>query len=191
MTGYLLWQAFTATTNSAMTTLADNRALLLKVKLPLELFILTRGCTALVNLGYSLIAYGVMLTVFRIPVHLDGGVFGPHCGASVSLFPGAFLWAAAAYVFYGDVRHLYSVTLTLWMYCSAHLLPGGPTLRLDPAGGGGKSPVPVHPLPAGGGDGGPGPRRRGHGADGPLGRGNIPAGWLLFRRLREPLLQRL
>ena len=68
LTGYLLWQAFTATTNSAMTTLADNRALLLKVKLPLELFILTRGCTALVNLGYSLIAYGVMLAVFRIPV---------------------------------------------------------------------------------------------------------------------------
>ena len=44
LTGYLLWQAFTATTNAAMTTLADNRALLLKVKFPMELFILTRGC---------------------------------------------------------------------------------------------------------------------------------------------------
>ena len=36
LTGYLLWQAFTGTTNSAMTTLADNRTLLLKVKFPME-----------------------------------------------------------------------------------------------------------------------------------------------------------
>ena len=68
LTGYLLWQAFTATTNAAMTTLADNRALLLKVKFPMELFILTRGATALVNLGYSLVAYGVMLVVFQVPL---------------------------------------------------------------------------------------------------------------------------
>ena len=66
LTCYLLWQAFTGTTNSAMTTLADNRTLLLKVKFPMELFVLTRGCTALVNLGYSFVAYGVMLLVFRV-----------------------------------------------------------------------------------------------------------------------------
>ena len=29
LTGYLLWQAFTGTTNAAMTTLSDNRSLLL------------------------------------------------------------------------------------------------------------------------------------------------------------------
>ena len=68
LTGYLLWQAFTATTNAAMTTLADNRALLLQVKFPMELFILARAATALVNLGYSFLAYGVMLLVFRIPL---------------------------------------------------------------------------------------------------------------------------
>lgn len=30
---------------------------------------------------------------------------------------------AAAYVFFGDVKHLYSVILTLWMYCSAIFYP--------------------------------------------------------------------
>lgn len=30
---------------------------------------------------------------------------------------------SVAYVFFGDVKHLYSVLLTLWMYCSAIFYP--------------------------------------------------------------------
>ena len=37
--------------------LVDNKPLLLKVKFPMELFLLTRVYTALINLGYSLAAY--------------------------------------------------------------------------------------------------------------------------------------
>ena len=35
-------------------------------------------------------------------------------------FPTSF---SVAYVFFGDVKHLYSVLLTLWMYCSALFYP--------------------------------------------------------------------
>ena len=119
LTGYLLWQAFTATTNAAMTTLADNRALLLKVKFPMELFILTRGATALVNLGYSLVAYGVMLVVFQVPLRWTLAYL-PVVVACLFLFAlGISYLLSAAYVFFGDIKHLYSVALTLWMYCSA------------------------------------------------------------------------
>lgn len=30
---------------------------------------------------------------------------------------------ATAYVFFGDVKHLYTVLLTIWMYCSAIFYP--------------------------------------------------------------------
>ena len=66
LTGYILWQMFTGATTAAMTTLVDNKPLLLKVKFPMDLFVLTRVYTALINLGYSLAAYVVMLAVFRI-----------------------------------------------------------------------------------------------------------------------------
>ena len=123
LTGYLLWQAFTATTNAAMTTLADNRALLLKVKFPMELFILTRGATALVNLGYSLVAYGVMLVVFQVPLRWTLAYL-PVVVACLFLFAlGISYLLSAAYVFFGDIKHLYSVALTLWMYCSAIFYP--------------------------------------------------------------------
>lgn len=123
LTGYILWQAFTGATTSALTALADNKALLLRVKFPISLFILTRVYTALINLLYSLAAYAVMLVVFRVtpkwtmlltPVYIFF-LFLFSLGMSYLL--------AAAYVFFGDVKHLYSVALTLWMYCSAIFYP--------------------------------------------------------------------
>ena len=124
LTGYLLWQAFTGTTNSAMTTLADNRTLLLKVKFPMELFVLTRGCTALVNLGYSFVAYGVMLLVFRVEVGWAALFLVPIVGCLFLFSLGIAYALSAAYVFFGDVRHLYSVALTLWTVSYTHLGDG-------------------------------------------------------------------
>ena len=66
LTGSILWSMFTGITNSAMTALVDNKAMLIKVKLPMAIFPLSRAYTALVNLGYSLVAYVIMLLVFKI-----------------------------------------------------------------------------------------------------------------------------
>ncbi len=106
-----------------MTTLADNRALLLKVKFPMELFILTRGYTALINLGYSLVAYGVMLAVFRIPVSWPALFLVPIVGCLFSVPWESPMCCQRPMCFLGDVKHLYSVVLTLWMYCSAIFYP--------------------------------------------------------------------
>ncbi len=123
LSGYILWQAFTESTNAAMTTLSDNKALLLKVKFPMELFILTRVYTAVINLGYSLAAYAVMLFVFRITPKWTM-LLSPAIFLCLTLFSlGLSYLLATAYVFFGDVKHLYSVALTLWMYCSAIFYP--------------------------------------------------------------------
>ena len=66
LTGYLIWSFFTTATNTAMTSLADNQALLLQVRLPKEIFPFSRVCTAFVNFLYSLAAYVVILVFFRI-----------------------------------------------------------------------------------------------------------------------------
>ena len=70
LTGFILWQLFTGATNAAMTALVDNKMMLIKVKLPMEIFILARIYTALVNLGYSMMAYVVMLLVFQVKPNL-------------------------------------------------------------------------------------------------------------------------
>lgn len=123
LTGYILWQTFTSATNAAMTTLVDNKMLLLKVKFPMELFILTRVYTALVNLCYSLAAYVMMLLVFRVTPKWTM-LLSPFVILCLTVFAlGVSYLLATAYVFFGDVKHLYSVVLTLWMYCSAIFYP--------------------------------------------------------------------
>lgn len=123
LTGYILWQTFTGATTAALTTLADNKMLLLKVKFPMELFVLTRVYTAFINLAYSLIAYVVMLLVFGVTPKWTMLV-SPLVFLCLFLFAlGMSYLLAAAYVFFGDIKHLYSVVLTLWMYCSAIFYP--------------------------------------------------------------------
>ena len=48
LTGSVIWHMFTSGTNAAMTTLVDNKNMLIKVRLPMEIFVLARICTALV-----------------------------------------------------------------------------------------------------------------------------------------------
>lgn len=121
--GYLIWQMFTGATTSAISVFADNRALFLKAQLPPELFLIARVMTAFVNLLFSLIAFVAMLVVFGIPFHAGMGmsviVFILLLGFALGL---SYL-LASAYVHFGDVRHLYTVVLTLWMYCSAIFYP--------------------------------------------------------------------
>ncbi len=123
LSGYLIWQTFATASTTALTALADNRALLLKAQLSLQLLILARVYTAFVNLAYSFGVYLFLLLVFGIPLH-------PRLLLALFLFALLFLFSlgisyllAGAYVFFGDVKHLYSVLLTLWMYCSALFYP--------------------------------------------------------------------
>lgn len=123
LTGSIFWSLFTGATNATMTALVDNKNMLIKVKLPMLVFPLSRCCTALANFGYSLIAYVVMLLVFKI----QPNIYMP----LVFLFAaGLFLFSlgigymlSILYVLFGDVKHLYAVLLTIWMYLSAIFYP--------------------------------------------------------------------
>lgn len=123
LTGLVIWNFFTTATNTAMTALADNQALILQVKLPKSVFPLSRVVTAFVNFLYSLAAYGFMLLVFNIPVR-SSMLFFPVIIVFVFMFSlGIGCILSVLYVFFGDIRHLYGVALTLWMYLSALFYP--------------------------------------------------------------------
>ena len=123
LTGSVIWHMFTSGTNAAMTTLVDNKNMLIKVRLPMEIFVLARICTALVNLGYSLIPYIGILIVFRIQITWSVLLYPLIIFFALLFSTGVAFILSIAYVFFGDVKHLYSVLLTLWMYCSALFYP--------------------------------------------------------------------
>lgn len=123
LTGSIIWHFFTGATNAAMTTLVDNKTMLIKVRIPMEVFIIARVYTALVNLGYSLIPYILMLIIFHIQIKWTIIIFPAVVFFELLFAMGVSFILSIAYVFFGDVKHLYSVLLTLWLYCSAIFYP--------------------------------------------------------------------
>lgn len=123
LTGQIFWTLFSASTNSSMTALVDNKNLLVKAKLPKQTFILSRIYTSLVNFGYTCIAYVLMLVVFRIPLSWSMLLFPIDVIFGLVFSMGIGYMLAVAYVFFADIKYLYSVLLTLWMYMSAIFYP--------------------------------------------------------------------
>ena len=123
LTGNIFWILFTSATNSAMTTLVDNKMLLIKVKLPLQVFPLARCCTALVNFGYSLIAYVIILIFFQVKPNIYMLLIFVYAAGLFMFSIGIGYILSVLYVLFGDIKHLYSVLLTIWMYISALFYP--------------------------------------------------------------------
>ena len=121
--GNIIWTLFTGATNSAMTALVDNKTMLIKVKLPMQIFIFARVYTAFVNFLYSLIAFVLMLCIFRITPHWTLFFFPVIILCALIFCLGMSYILSTAYVFFGDVKYLYSVFLTLLMYMSALFYP--------------------------------------------------------------------
>ena len=89
LTGNIIFQLFSTATNTTMTCLVDNKQMLIKVKFPMQIFPLSRSVTALVNFGYSCIAYAAILIFFRIPLSVTM-LFFPVIVAAAFLFAWEF-----------------------------------------------------------------------------------------------------
>ena len=123
LTGQIIWGLFSGATNTAMTALVDNKSLLIKAKLPKHTFILSRIYTALVNFGYTCIAYILMLLIFRIKFTLTMLLFPVGIIFALIFSIGAGYLLATEYVFFADIKYLYGIFLTLLMYMSAIFYP--------------------------------------------------------------------
>lgn len=123
LTGLILWNLFTGATNSAMTSLADNQTLLLQTRFPRMIFPLSRILASFVNFLYSLVPYAVILAVFSIPFSWTMVFFVPIVLLLVLFSTGVGYLLSVLYIYFGDIRHLYGVFLTLWMYLSALFYP--------------------------------------------------------------------
>lgn len=63
--GFLIFEFFATATQTSLTTLRDNRDLLIKSKLPSEVFVLSRVLTAFVNFLLGCIPFALVLAWYR------------------------------------------------------------------------------------------------------------------------------
>jgi ABC-type polysaccharide/polyol phosphate transport system ATPase subunit/ABC-type polysaccharide/polyol phosphate export permease len=123
MCGQLTFNFFNEASNMAMTSVLDNAPLIKKVYVPKYLFPLSRVCSSLVNMLTSFVALMIVILITRTPITwtIFLSVF-PICFATLfSLGIGLIL--SVVVVTFRDMKHLYSVITTAWLYLTPVFYP--------------------------------------------------------------------
>lgn len=123
LTGRIIWDLFSQSTTSAMTSIVDNASLIKKVYIPKYIFVLAKTMSALVNVCFSIVA--LMLVIIISDVQLSPTILLlPLPLAYTAMFAtGLSLLLAAYSVFFRDLNYLYEILLTAWMYFTALFYP--------------------------------------------------------------------
>ena len=123
LTGSIFWNLFSTGTDHAMSAIVDNKGLILKSKNPKIIFVISRMGTALVNFGFSLIPYVAILLFFRIRPTWRIILLIPDLLIFLVFCMGLSFFLSVVYVFFADIKYLYSVILRILLYLSAIFYP--------------------------------------------------------------------
>ena len=123
LTGYILFNFVSESTNFSMTSILGAAGLIKKVYIPKLVFPLEKCIFALVNFLFSLIAAVVVFLIMGVdPSWTQLLFFVPILYLFVFSF-GFSLILATLNTFFRDVGYLYNVLLTVWMYLTPIIYP--------------------------------------------------------------------
>jgi homopolymeric O-antigen transport system permease protein len=123
LSGLLAWTFFSQTSTAAMVNLVWGGGLLNRIYVPRSSFALAAIGTGLVNIVLSLIPLLLVMLVTGIPVHLSF-LFLPVPILLLAAFSlGLGLLLSTVAVYFPDVKEMYQIVLTAWMYLTPIIYP--------------------------------------------------------------------
>lgn len=123
LSGLLLWNFFSQTTNSAMSELLWGGGLLHRIYIPRGIFAVTALGTGLVNLFLSLPALLIIMLVSGAPLRAPL-LFVPIAILLVSMFTlGCGLLLSTLVVFFADTYEMFQIVLLSWFYLQPIMYP--------------------------------------------------------------------
>lgn len=127
--GNTAFTLMTASTDTGMRSIIEAASLLKKVKVNRYVFPVQKVLFAIVNYAFSLVAIGIVMLFFRVPI-TPYALLLPVAIALLGIFcAGLALILSTAAVFFRDIIHLWGVVITAWTYAtplfySTTILPG-------------------------------------------------------------------
>lgn len=123
ITGQVMFNFFSEATNMAMNSIIDNAQLIKKVYIPKYIFPISKTLSSFVNLAFSLIA--VLFLIIFMRIHIGKAiVFSVLSLGYILVFAaGIGLILVSLNIFFRDIKHLYGVLLTAWMYLTPIFYP--------------------------------------------------------------------
>lgn len=121
--GYIVFTFIKDGTTMAMHSIVSNKNLLIRTKNPMNIFVIERVYTAMINMMYSCIAFIPLIFVFHLQVGVTYIVLIPSIIITFFFILGAGKILAVLYVYFQDIDYLYSIFMTLMMFGSAIFFP--------------------------------------------------------------------
>lgn len=123
MCGKLIFDFNSECTNTSLNSVVNNSSLIKKIYIPKYAFPLSSALASLVNMIFSLLALIVVMIFTRLPFQPAMLMFWLPLGYVFMFSTGLGLILASLNVFFRDIKHLYKVLTTLWMYMTPLFYP--------------------------------------------------------------------
>ena len=123
LTGQLVFSFFNEASSSAIFSIVEASALIKKIYVPKYVFPLERVLFGFVNMIFSLAALIILIIVQRIKVTAVSLLFPLPLIALFLFTCGWSFLISALCVYFRDLKHLYSVFMTAWMYITPIMYP--------------------------------------------------------------------
>lgn len=123
ISGQVLFSFMTESTNMSVGTIIGNASLIKKTYVPKYIFTLSRVCSSLVNLCFSLGAL-LLVMLFTKATFSWSLLFFPFILLQIFIFClGVSLILSALAVFFRDIQYLWGVFLAMWIYLTPIFYP--------------------------------------------------------------------
>lgn len=123
ISGQTVFNFFNEATSSSIFSIVEASALIKKVYIPKYLFPLEKVLFAFVNMLFSMSAVIVMLLIYQVPFTWTMLLFFVPLVGALMFACGFSLIISCLCVFFRDLKHLYSVLITAWMYMTPIIYP--------------------------------------------------------------------
>lgn len=114
--GNIIFNVMRQITTQSLTCLVTNSGLIKKTRISYSIFPLSNTFTALVNFAFSFISLIIVMLIVKQEFHWT-------LVMTVTILPALILFSlglsfilANLYVFFRDIKHIYTVGVTLWQY---------------------------------------------------------------------------
>jgi ABC-type polysaccharide/polyol phosphate export permease len=121
--GLLAWNFFAASQRFAVVSLTSNTNLVTKVYCPREMFPFSAIAVSLVDFAVASVVLAALIAYYRIGVGWALAALPVVILVHVAFTTAVALLLAMANLFYRDVKYLFEIVLTVWMFASSVVYP--------------------------------------------------------------------
>jgi lipopolysaccharide transport system permease protein len=121
--GFLVWNFFSTSLRFAVSSLTSNSNLVQKVYFPREIFPFSAVLVCLVDLAVGAVVLVAMMAYYRITPSATLFALPLVVLVSCAFTAGMALLLAMSNLFYRDVKYVFEVVITVWMFATSVIYP--------------------------------------------------------------------